>query len=380
MSVAVASRESLPEGHIPGLDGIRALAIGLVLFSHSVIYDSFARLAPIGLVAGYAGVAVFFVLSGFLITNILLREEERTGYITLRLFYLRRALRLFPALWLYLLVVSLIWLSGKLPHHPWHSFVSSLFYFRNLVGRGHETDHLWSLSIEEQFYLLWPLVLVVLPQQNRLRLFIGIGVLNMVTWWRVFAAGTGAVPAGALYIRSDFRFDAPLFGCVLALVLRLAPRLVSWSNGTALRSRLLALIGTAGLGAWVGLRLGRFVYPGTDATIVCLLGVMLVLSQIGVRGQVSGWFTWRPVVLLGQISYGIYLWQQLFLGPQTAGFQSIRAFPIGLLATFAVATASYTFLERPLLRLKDQKFHKSLADIGSPLASSTPAAQTRTAA
>jgi peptidoglycan/LPS O-acetylase OafA/YrhL len=378
--MAVELAKKAPDGHIPGLDGIRALAIVLVLFSHSVIYGTFAHLASIGLVAGYAGVAVFFVLSGFLITNILLREEERTGGISLRFFYWRRALRLFPALWLYLLVVSLIWLAGGLPHHPWHSFVSSLFYFRNLVGRGHETDHLWSLSIEEQFYLLWPLILIALPRRNRIRLCIGLGTLSVVTLWRVLAARTGLVSVGALYIRSDFRFDAPMFGCVLALVLRVAPQLVSWSNRTPMRSRLLAIIGTAGLGAWVGLRLGQFVYPGTDATVICLFGAILVLSQIGARGCGGSWFAWKPVVLVGQISYGIYLWQQLFLGPPASGFQNIRAFPVGLLATLAVAMASYEFLEKPLLALKDRKFHKVLVESGSGLNDSISPPRTRTAA
>ena len=140
--------------YVPGLDGIRALAIGLVLFSHSVIFDEFTALHAVGNAAGHAGVAVFFVLSGYLITTLLLREEDRTGGISVRLFYLRRSLRLFPALWLYLLVVGAIWLAGGLPQLPWHDFVSSLLYIRNFLGRGHETSHLWSLSIEEQFYLL----------------------------------------------------------------------------------------------------------------------------------------------------------------------------------------------------------------------------------
>jgi len=354
-------------GHIPGLDGIRALALGLVLFSHNVIYDRFTHLRPFA-VAGFIGVGVFFVLSGFLITTLLLREEERTGSISLRLFYLRRALRLFPALWLYLLVIGLIWLSGGLPDHPWHSLVSSLLYVRNFVGRGHETGHLWSLAIEEQFYLLWPLVLVGLPRRNRLRLAIALGGLVSVTLWRVFAARAGLVSAGALYIRSDFRFDGPLFGCALALALRVAPRAVTWSNSTALRSGLLAIAGIAGIAAWVGLRLNYVVYPGTDTTVVCLLGVTLVLSQIGARGRGSNWLAWRPLVMLGQVSYGLYLWQQLFLGPSTEGFETIRAFPLGLVATFAVAAASYWCLEKPLLRLKDRKFHNQ---IGRPESSAT---------
>jgi peptidoglycan/LPS O-acetylase OafA/YrhL len=372
------SQIGVPSGHVPGLDGIRALAVGLVLFSHSVIYDSFSNLRPIGLSAGCAGVAVFFVLSGYLITTLLLREEDRTGNISLRLFYLRRALRLFPALWLYLLVVGVIWISGGLPHHPWHSFVSSIFYVRNLVGRGHETDHLWSLSIEEQFYLLWPLVLVALPRRDKTRLIIGLTVLISVTVWRVMAARAGLASVGALYLRSDFRLDAPLFGCVLALALRVAPRTVTRWNSTAFRSGMLGLTGIAGLAGWIGMGLSQFVYPGTDATIVCLLGLMLVLSQIGATGSV--WLAWRPLVAIGQVSYGIYLWQQLFLGPANSELGRIRAFPIGLAATLTMAAASYWFLEKPLLRWKDRRFHKQSRESGS--LANTPAlpAPSRTAA
>ena len=219
-----AAEPALPRtGYIAGLDGIRALAIGLVLFSHSVIFGEFTRLHLVGLGGGYAGVAVFFVLSGYLITTLLLREEERTGSISLGLFYMRRALRLFPALWLYLLVVGAIWLAGGLPNHPWHSFVSSFFYIRNLVGRGHETDHLWSLSIEEQFYLIWPLVLLCLPRRNFARLILALAGLAGVTAWRIYAARAGLTSPGTLYIRSDFRFDAPLFGCACAVAAGCAP-------------------------------------------------------------------------------------------------------------------------------------------------------------
>jgi peptidoglycan/LPS O-acetylase OafA/YrhL len=191
-------------GRITGLDGIRALAIGLVLFSHRVIFDEFTYLRPIGINAGYAGVVVFFALSGFLITMLLLREELQTGRISLPLFYVRRALRLFPALWVYLFVVGAVCLAGALPHHPWYSLVSSLMYVRNLVGRGHETDHLWSLSIEEPFYLLWPLALIALPRRNLARFFLALGGLVTVTVWRICAARNGLASAGALYIRSTF--------------------------------------------------------------------------------------------------------------------------------------------------------------------------------
>jgi peptidoglycan/LPS O-acetylase OafA/YrhL len=371
-------RVSPNQDHVPGLDGIRALAVGLVLFSHNVIYDKFTQLRSFA-VAGYIGVAVFFVLSGYLITTLLLREEEQTGSISLGLFYLRRALRLFPALWLYLLIIGIIWFFGWLPDHPWHSFVSSLLYVRNLVGRGHETGHLWSLAIEEQFYLLWPLVLVGLPRRNGVRLLLALAGLVSVTVWRIYAARTGLASAGALYNRSDFRFDGPLFGCALALALRAAPWAVTWSNSTPLRSGLLAVAATAGIAGWVGLRLSKLVYCSTDTTVFSLLGVMLVLSQIGTRSRWN-WLAWRPFVWVGKASYGIYLWQQLFLGPSTPGFERIRAFPLGLLATFTVALTSYWCLEKPLLRLKDKKFHSQAGRAGSSAAAPALPAGTRTAA
>jgi peptidoglycan/LPS O-acetylase OafA/YrhL len=355
MDQAASPRKS----YIAGLDGIRALAIGLVLFSHSVIYDEFTSLHLIGFGAGYAGVAVFFVLSGYLITTLLLREEEQTGGISLRYFYLRRALRLFPALWLYLLVVGAIWLAGWLPQVPWHDFVSSLFYVRNFVGHGRETAHLWSLSLEEQFYFLWPLVMMGLPGRNRVRLGIALIGIVGVTFWRIYAARTGLASAGALYIRSDFRFDAPLFGCALALVMRTCPSAICWVNSTGRRSALLALAGVGGLGAWIGLRIDQAMFPGTDGIVVCLLSSVLVLSQVGSQNSGSGWLAWRPLVLIGQISYGVYLWQQLFLGPQIPAFEAIRTFPIGLAATFVVAAVSYYFLERPLLRLKEMRYYKT---------------------
>jgi len=343
---------------VPGLDGVRALAIAMVLCSHSVIYDEFTWLRGIGLEFGYTGVAVFFVLSGYLITRLLLREERATGGISLRLFYVRRALRLFPALWLYLLVVGALWLWNYFPDHPWHSFVTSLLYVRNLIGRGHETDHLWSLSLEEQFYLIWPLIIVWLPQRNRARLAIALVGIVLITWWRHFAAAKGLANEGALYIRSDFRFDAPLIGCAVALVEAMRPRSLALWNATPLRSNLLAAGGLIGLLGWCGVRAYGGVGAGVNASVVSGLSVALLLSQTGRPGWLSRLFSRPPLVAIGKISYGIYLWQQLFLGHKIAGLSGIRTFPLGLLATLAAALVSFYLLEKPLLRLKDRRFHK----------------------
>jgi peptidoglycan/LPS O-acetylase OafA/YrhL len=341
--------EAFRTEYIPGLDGIRALAIGLVLFGHSVGYGEFAGLHPIGKGAGNAGVIIFFVLSGYLITSILLTEEERHGIISLRLFYKRRAIRLFPALWFYLSLIWIIWAAGGLRGNSFYIFISSLLYIRNIFGRGHETAHLWSLSIEEQFYLAWPIVLTCLPKRNRIRLLVAlIGVIS-VTIWRIYANHMGFATEGILYMRSDFRFDAPLAGCALALIQRVKPSVTRWMNCEGWRSATLAIAGALGLATWLGLRMFDRAYPGTNDTNLVVLGMILIISQIGVQSRGRRLLAWWPLVLVGRLSYGIYLWQQLFLGPPMTGFLRLRTFPIGLIATLAVAVASYLCIERPLL-------------------------------
>jgi peptidoglycan/LPS O-acetylase OafA/YrhL len=327
------------------------MAIALVLCSHTVIYGYAPSLVAAGLRSGAAGVTLFFVLSGYLITRLLIGEEAGTGQVSLPLFYARRALRLFPALWLYLTVISALWLAGLLPHHPWHSFVTSLLYVRNLVGRGHETDHLWSLSLEEQFYLMWPLAVVLLARHRQWRLPLALGIFLLVTAWRLYATAMGLASAGALYIRSDFAFDGPILGCALALAeARWAGHAERWRTGAW--PAVAALTASAALALWIGAGSAALVRPALQNTLVAGLGIPLIWSQTG-RAAV-GWAGWRPLVYLGQISYGVYLWQQLFLGPPTPGFALVRIPPVGLLVTLTVAVSSYVLLETPMLRLKDR--------------------------
>jgi peptidoglycan/LPS O-acetylase OafA/YrhL len=352
--------------YVAGLDGIRAVAVIAVLFAHSVIRDQgLPHLNTPGREAGYTGVTLFFVLSGYLITSLLIREEDTTGTVSLRLFYIRRALRLLPAVWLYLLVVAALKLTMGLPNQPWYDFVSCLFYFRNLIGRGSETGHLWTLSLEEQFYFLWPLVFVYLAHQNRARLMLAAATSVGITFWRVYAANHGAA-FGTLYIRPDFRFDGPLSGCILALVLRIAPQWVEWLNCTSLRSATLANVAMAGLVFWVALGIEEHVYPGLGPTIAGVLAVALILSQLGAPSLGSSWLTWWPLLMIGRISYGVYLWQGLFLSFRNDPLDKLRHFPIGILLTFTAATLSYFLLEKPLLSLKDRRFHKPcVAEVGA---------------
>ena len=347
--------------YIPALDGIRAIALLLVLFSHSVIFDQFTWLRSVGLELGYFGVSIFFVLSGYLITRLLIQEEEKTGSISLNFFYIRRAFRLLPALWLYLLAVWVLWIRGLLPGNPWYSFVTSLLYIRNLIGHGDATNHLWSLSIEEQFYFLWPIAMALFSQQNRRRFLIALIIICVVVFWRCYAITNNLATYGNLYVRTDFRFDSPLIGCGIALLERISPGLFIRFNSSPFRSDLWLLTGVMLLSCWITIQLQMGRIWGIDSTVTSLISGVLIISQI-VNYDSFGkrLLTLPPLVSIGKISYGVYLWQGLFLGFQVEPLGFMRKFPINLILSFSSASISYFLVEKPLLIIKDKKFHNKL--------------------
>ena len=161
-SLAFAEKESAGDSRLPSLDGLRAISIFLVLLGHAGGTHGLVRL-DLG-IGDYAhlGVVVFFVISGFLITRLLLSEHAKKGQVSLQRFYTRRALRLFPASYTYIACITLLWLSGILhlePRDLWHAVTYTVNY---LPGRTWQVGHLWSLSVEEQFYLLFPVLLILL--------------------------------------------------------------------------------------------------------------------------------------------------------------------------------------------------------------------------
>ncbi|MEA5575964.1 acyltransferase [Anabaena sp. UHCC 0451] len=347
------------QGYIPALDGIRAIAILLVLFAHSVIFDQFTWLRSIGFQLGLFGVSIFFVLSGYLITRLLIQEEEQTGNISLKFFYIRRAFRLLPALYLYLFVVWVLWIMGLLPDNPWHSFISSLLYIRNLIGRGDATNHIWSLSFEQQFYFLWPITITLFRQQNIRRLVIAFILILTVVVWRCYAITNNLATYGDVYIRTDFRLDSPLIGCAIAIIEKIKPRLIIRFNSSPFRSDMLLITAIMLMICWMTIQLQIGIVWSIDSTITSLIAGIVVISQIVHYDSFGKRFlTLPPLIFIGKISYGLYLWQGLFLGLQVGAFGVMRKFPIDLILSFSSALISYFFLEKRLLKIKDKKFHK----------------------
>src|ERR1700730_15754520 len=214
MSLPTQLESLLDRSHIPALDGLRAVAVFLVIIAHF----GFAQ------VPGAHGVMIFFVLSGFLITWLLLKESERYGKISLAGFYKRRTLRIFPAFYVYwLILITLLVATGKavLWPHAW----SALFYASNYYTAIHGDpnngfSHTWSLAIEEQFYLLWPLVFLML--RNNLKRMTAFLVCLIGAVWVHRAVLCFGLHIDQAYIQDAFdtRLDALMVGCLLAVLLK----------------------------------------------------------------------------------------------------------------------------------------------------------------
>ena len=354
---------------IPALDGVRAVAVALVLAGHGGI--------P-GVSGGFLGVDVFFVLSGFLITSLLLDEQGRTGRIALAGFWIRRARRLLPAL--IVMVLAVVAARALFPPEATATLrdnaVAAFFWVANWAFVAQRTDyfsqgtppsplqHTWSLGVEEQYYLLWPLLLIAV-----------VAVVGARARWAVFALATaGAVGSAAaailmasdpgvnrVYFGTDTRAQALLVGAAAAALL-----VRDWSvltaGGTLIRTRWrrwvaggLSVLGLAMLAALARFATGSAGDFRAGLLLAVAVAAVLVVAPVALDqgGFVARALAWRPLVWLGAISYGVYLWHWpifLALNGERTGWSGWRLFALRCAATVAVAAASWWLLEQPIRR------------------------------
>ena len=332
-------------GRFPSLDGLRAISIVLVLLGHLSGTRGFVRV-DLG-IGDYAhlGVVVFFVISGFLITRLMLSERAKSGYVSLRLFYARRALRLFPAAYTFIACVSLLWAAGILHLHSgdiWHAVTYTVNF---ATERSWQIGHLWSLSVEEQFYLIWPCTFVLLGPRRAVGAAVAAVLLGPVA-----RSGAWLLLRGTPY-RDLEMFpmvaDSIAMGCLLAMVGR-------WLERKSWYLQLFRPVYSAGLLALVLLTnryMGYTVVSVFGSTVInASLAVLIHRSVYCSRDWIARGLNWEPVAFIGVLSYSLYLWQQLFLNRSSGAW--INAFPQNLALAVATALGSYFLLEKPLLKLR----------------------------
>jgi peptidoglycan/LPS O-acetylase OafA/YrhL len=337
VTAATTPTERWRLGYRPALDGIRGIAILLVLLSH-------AKLGPFS-GGGLTGVTLFFVLSGYLITSLLLREHERDGRISLRAFYLRRARRLLPALAALVVVVTIVALLVGAGRDALTDAAAAIFYVGNWatipdggLGLG-ALSHTWSLAVEEHFYLLWPLAMIVmLPRLSRRGMLsmLAIGIVASVAmrFWLV----AGDASAQRVAFGSDTRAEALLVGCAIAL-LPAVPR-----------SRLAPVVPVLPL---LALAVAGVMMRYTPNGLTIGLSMVAVASAFAVVSVADGrgWLGWRPLAYLGRISYGVYLWHYpLMFGLAVHfGWEGTAWGVAMVVVSIGVAAASYRWIESPFL-------------------------------
>ncbi len=358
-----ATEVSNPFRHFPVLDGLRGIAVLIVIVYH--LEWLIPSLHPF-VKGGFLGVDIFFVLSGFLITSILIKEHGQTNSIDLKAFYIRRCLRLIPAFWLFLIVLylfgnQLLTLTQAKIIFGDENFLFAFFYLMNWHSAsgiaGGNLNHTWSLAIEEQFYIIWSLALFKAFAESRSRKQIVTGTCIFVAILisqRGIRAFLGA-DIDILYYSTDTRIDALLIGCIASMVF-------SWQlvSPDFFRSRAFARITYIALIAAVSILM---VFSHEDSLLYC--GPISIFSAS--IATLILWFVTRqdtfvhkilefqPLKWTGQISYGLYLWHYVFFEFAKKTFvPGYTQVFMGLLLGFTAASLSFYLLEKPILSIKNK--------------------------
>lgn len=332
---------------IPSLDGLRAVSIIAVLVGHLSGTRGFGTIgSQIGDYA-HLGVVVFFVISGYLITGLMMSESRRYGTVSLKRFYARRAIRLFPAAFAFIGCLWLLWMAGVI-----HLQTSDLWYAVTYTVnfdayRSWQIGHLWSLSVEEQFYFLWP------------SLFVFLGV-RRARWAAASALGIAPLArlAAIVFLKGTPYRDLEMFpmvmdsiaaGCLLALT-------ADWLVRKSWYLRLFRPAYSLGLFALV-LVLNRYMGYGVDrifgqVVINLCVAILIHRSVYCSDGWMRSLLNWRPLAFIGVLSYSLYVWQQLFIDRESSAW--ISAFPENLILAITIALASYFLLEQPLMKLREK--------------------------
>jgi len=351
-----ASKETTLSGKIPYLDGLRGYSILTVVVLHCTLPMHVPRwLIPAKLMFGNGqlGVNIFFAISGFLITTLLVRERDQTGTISLRGFYERRIARIFPAAYTYVAAIALLALIGIVQLRLGAFLAASLFSwnYAGLLGlTAGSTDaqvlnHFWSLSLEEQFYLFWPSCLLLFglrPSRN-------IALIAVVALPIVRLASYALFPESRPQLTEMFHtgVDQIFWGALAALAYHRGSHLKwtshRWFGRLILGYAVVTVFAVAGAAEYFH-GIARFIAPTVYSSLASLLLLWLLSGNTGVIRAI---LEWKPLRWVGLLSYSLYVWQQIFLAPQSP---LLTRFPINVGCALLAAILSYYLIESPLRR------------------------------
>lgn len=346
--------ESLSSPRILGLDGLRAIAVMLVILSHAGLMESdfWIRIGGAAVLNAQAGVQIFFVLSGFLITHLLLVEHENTNRVNLLNFYIRRMLRIFPVYYAAIAVSFALSASFLYPIKT-GAFLFASGYLMNFASWDNMEStfsHFWSLAVEEHFYFLWPIAIVLAKGKKRVAGAVTLLGIISVVWW-VHSPPDWLFQFSVTHAVNRWTIPAVLpilVGCLAAILL----------SSCRLSLRAASALGLTGALVFVS---PLFFSMFEDAPVF----IKGLCSSIAIAAVIS--YVWinqnavlvrvlenRVLVYIGTISYGLYVWQGILTG--NGPYRQLAYWPpdplIGVVATFVVAILSYHFFERPILRWK----------------------------
>jgi peptidoglycan/LPS O-acetylase OafA/YrhL len=351
-------------GHRPALDGIRGLGMLLVIIFHSMTYlvDWYGPYGESVLPGAPVAVDVFFALSGFLITSLLLEERRRSGDVSMRNFYIRRGLRLLPVFYVVLALFCVyVAVSDDVGFRTYASSVlkmltySSNFFIADDRFLTQWFGQTWSLAIEEQFYIVWPVILVALMAFFRRRPLVIVGLLLTavlaVVAWRLVLWDQKQLWSD-LYYRSDTRIDQPLAGAMLAVMMHfgiVSNRPRPW----------IGALGLAGWG-WITLISSPFQndYYQVHAPAMLAVSLMVILGVLHAQGPAYHVLAFRPLRWMGRISYTLYIVHVAIYFAVSKHMDgqgdNIQRVVVANVLAFAATVVLHHLVEAPALRLKDR--------------------------
>ncbi len=335
--------------YIKGFDSLRAISIIMVMISHLLPagYDFYETRLWI-VVSGDTGVRIFFTLSGFLITTLLIKEKEKKGFINFKSFFARRFIRLLPPLLLFYCTIALFMTTGDI-QSTWIGFYFSLLYLYNFVPHNYytvELGHTWSLAVEEQYYLIWPFLINSFQKTKKITIIVTLLLLLCSLAYFIFPR----LEITQHYHTSRWFIPAaaPIFiGSLVAI----------FNQKKAKKWTLLFYKNTT----FILLAFALFLYPLYSPTN--LLPFTPILQAVGVSIFLI-WILYNqnhtftkilnnpPLQYIGKISYGIYVYQGFFLRTGPGGNLAVQHFPMNIILVFIIAILSYEFYEKKLMKLK----------------------------